>query len=266
MLTPRFGNGAQDARPPPLPPKSRADDLTNPCLARQCPVVAENCDSTWSAASKIDIRCMHRFGARPFGMPIRSAPPLPPKSRADDMTNPCLERKCPVVAKNCDSTWNLRACEAGLKCPSVSCECYHSEAERRCHDFITKGSCADGDGCPLLHVRTADEVVATYAVDLESPADAVARLSQVSAMPLHVRARYVRLVVWGFAGLREEILKKFLKLFPLLHEMVLPDRKREANLLVYLCDILEDCASSNPRLRDTVFQDTLMVECPEQLW
>ena len=76
------------------------------------------------------------------------------------------------------------------------------------------------------------------------------------------RARYVRIVVRGFAQIRAALLQKIVEAMPLLHEMLLPDREWEPNLLVVLCDFVEPLAVSNPRLRSIIFKG----EKIERLW
>ena len=62
-------------------------------------------------------------------------------------------------------------------------------------------------------------------------------------------------MVIAFAMVRAALLRKFLKLMPLLHELVLPECVPEDNLLVYLVDLVEPCARTNPRLRNVRFKD-----------
>ena len=82
----------------------------------------------------------------------------------------------------------------------------------------------------------------------------------MGATPAHERA--ATLVVFGYSALREGFLKKFVTQMKNLHVMKLPDREREPNLLVHLCDMVEDCAETNPALRDVVFTDDTL----EPLW
>ena len=57
-------------------------------------------------------------------------------------------------------------------------------------------------------------------------------------------------------------LLRLLEAPPLLHELVLPDRNKESNLLNFLCYIMEQCAHSTPRLRTVIFNGN----CLESLW
>jgi len=194
------------------------------------------------------------------------APPLPPPSRAeaslrtkeeDTLLSTLLrQRPAPKFGEQHKERWKLDRCYDKYACEKLDCQFYHSQIEKRCLDFVTTGIC-ETEECKDLHVLP-EQLAQTLTVDLESPADAVARLRAFEKKTIHERACYVRIVVYGFAGLREELLKRFLKLFPFLHEVVLPDRAREPNLLVYLCDIVEALQSKEgfcPNLRFACFED-----------
>ena len=106
------------------------------------------------------------------------------------------------------------------------------------------------------------DMATEFAIDLESPDDCHERLKRLGATPAHERAAIVTLVVFGYCALREGFLKKFVTQMKNLHVMKLPDREREPNLLVYLCDMVEGCRETNPALRDVVFADDTL----ESLW
>jgi len=110
-------------------------------------------------------------------------------------------------------------------------------------------------------VAVAD-VCQTLEIDLEQPTQCLERLRKLADRPYDELAAYVRLVVFGFAMVREKILKRILDLLPLLHEIMLPDRKREPSILVCLCDIVETCAKTNPGLHNVIFEDNTV----ESLW
>merc|ERR1740123_1628254 len=182
---------------------------------------------------------------------------------ADDVRRapPAFEHPLPVVGGG-DSQWNVERCFSGKHCENSRCKYWHSDSEKRCKryalggcDMLVSGRCPDG-----LHVDVSD-IKLTCTVDLERPAQAVARLRDLEAQPSEC-AKYVRIVVYGFAAIRSALLKKFLEALPLLHEIALPDRARDPTLLVFLCDLVEQCAKSNPRLQDAIFEDKSM----EALW
>jgi len=77
-----------------------------------------------------------------------------------------------------------------------------------------------------------------------------------------VNANYVRLVVYGFAAIYKDLLRKLLEYMPLVHVMVLPDRERDPHLLVSLSHIVELLGTSNPRLREVVFSGGVV----EAIW
>ncbi len=182
-------------------------------------------------------------------------PPLPPD-------HPALRRPLPVVCGN-EPAFNLDKCFHGKKCDATVCIYWHSEKEKRC-PWFTSNDCEhikDGHCRMDLHIDVK-AVCETFTVDLECPVQAIERLRKLESQPAAHGASFVRIVVFGIAFVRKGLLKKFLEHMPLLHEIVLPDRKREPNLLVALCDIVEDCSKSNPRLRSVVFEDGV----DELLW
>ena len=147
-------------------------------------------------------------------------PPLPPD-------HPALRRPLPVVCGN-EPTFNLDKCFHGKKCDATVCIYWHSEKEKRCPWFtsndcehIKYGHCRMG-----LHIDVK-AVCETFAVDLECPVQAIERLRKLESQPAAHGASFVRIVVFGIAFVRKGLLKKFLEHMPLLHEIVLPDRKRE---------------------------------------
>ena len=100
-------------------------------------------------------------------------------------------------------------------------------------------------------------------VDLECVEDVQKYMMYLNWAPLSDTARVVRLVVYGFAGTRSWPLSLMCPCFPLLHEIVLPDRKKETKLLADLCDLIDDPAESNPRLQHVIFEDA---EVETVLW
>ena len=72
---------------------------------------------------------------------------------------------------------------------------------------------------------------------------------------IHKRAQYVRLSVSGFSVIRAQMLIRVLRMMPLVHEIVLPDRLMENNFFISLITVLEECAQYNPRLCEVVFAD-----------
>ena len=166
-----------------------------------------------------------------------------------------------------DESWNIDKCANGQKCEHKNCMFYHSDNERRCRkwclfnqpcDFYREGGgrCIGG-----LHVKVHD-VNQTFQVDLENTPEALHLLRKLERESPDARARYVRITVSGFAMVRRKLLGKFLDLMPLLHELVLPDRINNDHLLLFLTDVVEGCARSNPRLQKVVFEDG----SEENLW
>ena len=105
-----------------------------------------------------------------------------------------------------------------------------------------------------LHVwpRDVNQVVE---VDLECREEVKECMMCLNWAPRTETAKVVRLVVYGFAGTRICPLFLMCQCFPLLHEIVLPDRKKEAKLFTDLCVLIEELAESNPRLQHVIFED-----------
>mmetsp|Transcript_58370 Transcript_58370/g.155368 ORF Transcript_58370/g.155368 Transcript_58370/m.155368 type:complete len:202 (-) Transcript_58370:97-702(-) len=192
--------------------------------------------------------------------PFDSIPQRLPVPRDGELWASKFQRPALVIE---EERWNVEKCKKGRKCDDRCCGNWHSQAEMRCPMFVqvnckehANGSCKNG-----LHVQWS-EVTESFAVDLESPRDAKARLRNLESQTPDMRARYSRIIVYGFAVVRVALLKRFLDILPLLHELMLPDRVRDPNLLVFLADMLEDCAQTNPRLREVVFQDNR----EEKMW
>ena len=95
----------------------------------------------------------------------------------------------------------------------------------------------------------------TFEVDLQVSREALSSLRRLADVSSDLRAKYIWIQVIGFAMVRAALLRKFLELMPLLHELVLPECVPEYNLLVYLVDLVEPCARTNPRLRNVRFKD-----------
>ena len=111
------------------------------------------------------------------------------------------------------------------------------------------GRCIGG-----LHVKV-QEVNKTLEVNLESTREALDLLRKLEKEPPDVRAKYVRITVSGFAMVRRKLLRKFLDIMPLVHELVLPDRANNDHVLLFLTDVVEGCAISCPRLQKVIFED-----------
>ena len=194
--------------------------------------------------------------AEPIGAPATPAVrPERVERTALPADHPALRRPLPVVCGN-EATFNFDRCHQGKKCEATVCIYYHSDKEKRCPwsmsndcQHMKNGHCRMG-----LHVDIA-AICETFTLDLECPAQAMERLQKLVVQPAAHGASFSRLVVFGLAFIRKGLLKKFFEHMPLLHEIILPDRKREPNLLVVLCDILEDCWKLVPRLRTVVFED-----------
>ena len=95
----------------------------------------------------------------------------------------------------------------------------------------------------------------TFKVNLEASTEAKNSLRKLKEVSPDDRAKYIRIEVIGFAMVRARLLRSFLELMPLLHELVLPEWAPEKHLLVYLLDLVEPCARTNPRLHIVRFQD-----------
>lgn len=191
-----------------------------------------------------------------------SGVPLPPEPAHNATAPGCLLRPVPTVGRG-DRYFNTQKCREGRRCENKDCNYWHSFQERRCKRFAAgelcgrlSGRCTDG-----LHVEVA-AISQTLQIDLEMPKRIRALVHGLEGSSVEERAKYVRLVVYGFAAIRSALLQRVCAVLPLLHEIVLPDRVRESYLLVALTDTIERCASSNPRLRDVVFEDG----CVEAVW
>ena len=178
-----------------------------------------------------------------------------------------LDSPLPTVGVLCDGSsvdWMEKfyctfPCWGGKSCRRAFCPYYHSEAERRCAKHV-EGQCKDVSdhphlkGCDAgLHVWPCD-VKEIRSVDLECGEDVRAFMEYLKRTPLNETAKVVRLVVYGYAGVRSKALERMCSSFPLLHEIVLPDREKEYNLLVLLSDLIEKLPLSNPRLQYIIFQ------------
>ncbi|CAK0834180.1 unnamed protein product [Prorocentrum cordatum] len=191
-------------------------------------------------------------------------PPLPPHLQPPESRGlpPAPQRPLPQPGGG-DPQFNVAKCAEERSCDNPACVFWHSVAERRCQQFacgscaaVSRGRCIGG-----LHVRPED-IREVLTVDLEDTVGVQDELRRLEAASPDERARYVRLVLYGFAGLRMGLLRKLLEQLPLLHELALPDRAREPSLLVFLCDLVEGLGTTTPRLRDVIFQDE---QC-ESLW
>eukprot|EP00446_Apocalathium_sp_SHHI-4_P040757 CAMPEP_0177340816 /NCGR_PEP_ID=MMETSP0368-20130122/26159_1 /TAXON_ID=447022 ORGANISM="Scrippsiella hangoei-like, Strain SHHI-4" /NCGR_SAMPLE_ID=MMETSP0368 /ASSEMBLY_ACC=CAM_ASM_000363 /LENGTH=208 /DNA_ID=CAMNT_0018802037 /DNA_START=91 /DNA_END=714 /DNA_ORIENTATION=+ len=149
---------------------------------------------------------------------------------------PALLRPLPSVGGH-DNGWNTQRCHDGRKCADRACKFYHSDHEKRCEVFARSRVC-QGQNCGL-HVGL-HELNGSLEVDLSSSVDVCSTIQDLSAKTQHERAKVVRIVVYGFEALRATALKRILGQLPLLHELVLPDRVRELNVAVFLCDIMEE--------------------------
>ena len=95
----------------------------------------------------------------------------------------------------------------------------------------------------------------TFKVNLEASTEAKNSLRKLKEVSPDDRAKYIRIEVIGFAMVRARLLRSFLELMPLLHELALPEFAQEKNLLVLLCDFGERFGRTNPRLRMVRFGD-----------
>lgn len=100
-----------------------------------------------------------------------------------------------------------------------------------------------------------DDMHRAIEVDLENPKQAYQLLKALQQTRPDELAKYVRITVKGFAWIRAAVLHAIVETMPSLHEMWLPDREWELNLLVVLCDFVEPLCDTNPRLREIVFKD-----------
>ena len=162
-----------------------------------------------------------------------------------------------------DKQWNVKPCHAGRGCRTNLCKYYHSLFERRCSGF-SSGSCSNAMCEQGLHVwpNEVQQVISVHLDPEEDPSEPFRFLGLWKMQPAQTRACVVRLEVQGFAGVRKQLLIELCCLFPLLHELSLPDRKREPNLLVYLADVCEKTAEPAPRLQKVIFEDGTV----EHLW
>ena len=165
-----------------------------------------------------------------------------------------------------DDDWNIHRCRRGIKCTARNCKYFHSDHEKRCRKFsLDMGPCdrPEGGGRCIggLHVKV-QEVNKTLEVNLESTREALDLLRKLEGEPPDARAKYVRITVSGFAMVRRKLLRKFLDIMPLVHELVLPDRANNDHLLLFLTDVVEGCARSSPRLQKVIFEDG----SEENLW
>jgi len=207
-------------------------------------------------------------------MALRGAPLLPKQprdGREERGQHALLALQWPLPKIVNVPRWNVDKCPQGLLCEESGCPHYHSDNERRCEAFDTGHCCGNESdmtaaggrprGCVNgLHIH-ASEVRETYCIDLSS-ASARKLPRELEKQPREVNANYVRLVVYGFAAIYKDLLRKLLEYMPLVHVMVLPDRERDPHLLVSLSHIVELLGTSNPRLREVVFSGGVV----EAIW
>ena len=163
-----------------------------------------------------------------------------------------------------DNIWNCYPCIIGQACECLTCPYYHSDVEKRCKQFVQRlcknveggGRCIGG-----LHVQWED-LYKTFKINLQASREAKNSLRKLKEVSANDRAKYYRIEVTGFAMVRARLLRSCLQLMPLLHELVLPECTSEKHLLVFLCDVVEPCGKTNPRLRIVRFQDGTQ----EPLW
>ena len=190
-------------------------------------------------------------------MDASGAAPGPARSRHLPPEHPLLQRPLPRFAGGAAEP-NLVKCRWGRNCSDNNCKFWHSDKETICPKScrLLPGHCQLG-----LHIE-ASAVRETFSVDLECPQEAITKLQTLESEAAAYGAAFVRMVVFGIAYVRRGLLKKLLDRLPLVHELLLPDRKREPSLLVAVCDIVEGSWRMNPRLRTVVFADGV----EEQLW
>lgn len=178
------------------------------------------------------------------------------------MQQAVFKRPLPTVGGG-DRLLNTEKCRVGRICDNQNCKDFHSDSEKRCLNHM-RGMCQPPQGARCtngLHTEVS-AVNLIITVDLGSPIDVAQKMQVLESQHPDENARYVRIVVFGFAAVYEKLLRKMLEAMPLLHEIVLADRAKEPTLLVFLCDVVENCAKSNPRLREAIFED----DTSESLW
>ena len=92
-------------------------------------------------------------------------------------------------------------------------------------------------------------------VNLDRPSEVRECLQQLSLNLPEYRASFVRAVVYGFASLHAPLLKSLLAQLPLVHELVLPDKDRDDQLILELINLAEEFTRSSPRLHQVIFRD-----------
>ena len=178
-----------------------------------------------------------------------------------------------------DRFYCTKPCWDAKFCERLFCPYYHCEAERRCAKHVMD-ECEDMSENPYwkswddkvvtedlqvlshhmqccnggLHVWPSD-VREVLEVDLQCGEDVGAWMDYLDWAPRTETVKVVRLVVYGYDG--QLALPLFLKCpsFPFLHDIVLPDRKKEGNLIDVLWDLIKALEQSNPRLQHIIFED-----------
>eukprot|EP00746_Dinoflagellata_sp_MGD_P038938 gnl/MRDRNA2_/MRDRNA2_193827_c0_seq1.p1 gnl/MRDRNA2_/MRDRNA2_193827_c0~~gnl/MRDRNA2_/MRDRNA2_193827_c0_seq1.p1 ORF type:complete len:281 (+),score=32.87 gnl/MRDRNA2_/MRDRNA2_193827_c0_seq1:97-843(+) len=168
----------------------------------------------------------------------------------------CPALRIPLPTLPGGQNFNVEKCLLGVTCEDKVCQRFHSEDERRC-PFFASGKCAprpDGSPCQVgLHVMP-EEVNQIYWLDLNSPSHRL-QLRDVEEMTVARRATYIRIVICGYCQLLRPTATLFLRKFPLLFEICLPDWNWNPDLLICLCDLVEPLAQECPRLRNVIFSD-----------
>mmetsp|Transcript_68084 Transcript_68084/g.121281 ORF Transcript_68084/g.121281 Transcript_68084/m.121281 type:complete len:290 (-) Transcript_68084:80-949(-) len=171
-------------------------------------------------------------------------------------------RMLPMVG-GFDPMWNVHPCQHGQKCSDLLCRGYHSEAERRCPCHSSgmlcsqsyNGRCSQG-----LHVDVPS-ICKVLTLDFLCASDMPAQLQIAETWPMDECARHVRIVILGFetTGMQTNMLLRFCRVLPMLHELCFADKEMTWELLLSMCDLMEKCAQTNPRLRDVIFKDGSVV-------
>ena len=156
-----------------------------------------------------------------------------------------------------EMAWNTEACGRGRMCADAHCQKFHYVTERRCKGHaLPDCTCTNIQPCPLgLHI-SIDSIKEILEIEIDDMRACHENLETLKTLTHDERAVCVRMVIWGLGGpFRCTVLKWFLDWLPLLHELVLPDWKEEAQLMDFLRKDLGQRARENPRLRDVIFMD-----------
>ena len=189
------------------------------------------------------------------------SPPQWPRRMPPDVRDGLLQRWKAPLLPTLPSDFNVVCCGSGKLCKQQGCIGYHSDFEKRCGTWSSRGSCSIiGSDCGL-HIDAKD-ICEMLTVELPNNIDVFSVISRLQAESKHMRARYIRLVVFGYQVVRWQALKQILELLHLVHEIGLPDKSFSHALLLSLANIVAEIPEAAPRLQYVIFEDGRR----EQLW